>query len=237
VGGVTAKLCFNPAGPPAKKPRTPRVAAPAAPDDPLWRSDSLTDLVDALVAAGVEAVHAGLDVGIGGALGVTGRRAGVVIGAGVYDLPVTADPNKKGKSTRSMLHLEVFAEMILTLPLGSIVCLEKYMPIPTVRAQEIHSSDSEASGPGEYHNLRLCAAAAEARGVVAGLARIRRLRRLDEPTPTQWRGKLGLKGGDKEFYRAEALRRYPWLAHMLWAQSHHDRAEALLLADFAACVS
>lgn len=231
------RLCFNPDAPvPGPRARTPRVAAPPTPDDPLWRSASISELAEAFVRAGVEAVHAGIDPGIGGALGVTGRRAGIVVGAGVFDLPTTPDPNKKGKSTRSMLHLEVFAEMVAALPLDAVIVLERFMPIPTVRAQVIHMSDTETTGPGEYHNLRLCAGAAEARGCVAGLARARRLRRLDEPTPQQWRSVLGLKGADKELLRAAALRRFPGLAHMLWAPAHHDRAEALLLCDYAARV-
>lgn len=228
------RLSFNPDQPAAPKVRAARVAAPPAPTDPLWRSASISELADAFVTAGVEAVHAGIDPGIGGALAVTGRRAGIVIGAGVFDLPTTPDPTKHGKAKRLTLHLEVFAEMIAALPLDAVIVLERYMPIPTVRAQEIHASDVETTGPGEYHNLRLCAAAAEARGCVAGLARLRRLRQLDEPTPQQWRAVLGLKGADKELLRAAALRRFPGLAHMLWAASHHDRAEALLLCDYAA---
>lgn len=239
------KLKFNPetgTGKPVKV-KAPRVAAPPVPDDPLWASQSLTDLIDALQRAAVEAVHVGVDVGIGGALAVTGRRGGIVVGAGVFDLPTTTDANKSNKATRQMLHLEVLAEMVFTLPQDSVVVLERYMPIPTARAQEMHLSDATAVtqdrkvgglGPGEYHNLRLCAAAAETRGVVAGLARVRRIRRLDEPTPQQWRTVLGLKGADKESLRAAALRRFPGLSHMLWAQTHHDRAEALLLCDFAA---
>ena len=50
--------------------------------------------------------------------------------------------------------------------------------------------------------------------------------------PNIWKGKMGLKGQDKEASRFKALNMYPHVAESLKRKQDHDRAEALLLATY-----
>lgn len=52
---------------------------------------------------------------------------------------------------------------------------------------------------------------------------------LEEREPQEWKRKLGLWGKDKEFSRMMAQRLWPLAP--LFNKGHHDRAEALLLAE------
>lgn len=54
-----------------------------------------------------------------------------------------------------------------------------------------------------------------------------------ETPSNSWRPKLVGKGADKEASRAMALERYPQLADSLSRKKDHNRAEAVLLADYA----
>jgi len=58
-------------------------------------------------------------------------------------------------------------------------------------------------------------------------------RRVEMVYPQQWKRWAGLIGADKEASRALALRRWPMLADGLSRKKDHNRAEALLIADYA----
>jgi len=52
-------------------------------------------------------------------------------------------------------------------------------------------------------------------------------------TPSKWKRHYGLKGGDKEKSRQLALRLFPKAAELLRLKKHHQRAEAILIANYA----
>jgi len=51
--------------------------------------------------------------------------------------------------------------------------------------------------------------------------------------PTVWKIKIGLKGADKEGSRRKALELFPDAASFLKHKKHHNRAEALLMCEYA----
>lgn len=203
--------------------------------DPPWSyADPAALAADALASGCV--LLGGIDGGITGAIAVLVRRDGAVVGGGVWDLPTVPDPNKRGKTQRRSLDLGELWRWLRALR-GAVVALERFVPIPSSRARAMHgggeAAEAAGKGPGDYHGMRMAGIAGELRGLLAAASTESMLVRLPEPTPQQYRKAIGASSGDKEYLRQLAIRLHPRAAPRLSAKSHHNRAEALLLAGYA----
>ena len=244
VHGMEATLACPPR---ASKPRAED--RPLIAGDPCWLALSVADLLRAWREAGLmlgAAIGVGIDPGSKGAVALVLRHGGVVRGASVFPLPVQADPTKTGRQNRKKIDgRELYSWLRLLggeLTAGAVVriAVEKHLIIPGSRGAK-HHDQGGADGTGDgaaagfnYSTARSALTAGKISGLLEALSVERTVILLIDQTPKTWRDALGLAGGgDKQYLLERARVVYPQLVSRLTAQTHHDRAEALLLGTYA----
>ena len=225
--------------------KTPAGAWPSGDIDQLLRQ-----LAEALPRCGAGALVAvGVDPGITGALGVllldVSPGATVPRGGGVLDLPTLPDPGDKVKGRQKIDAGELYQWLVglarVAGDAGLVVACERYMPIPSKRGGSMHSDNPEQAAKWmrgmEATNVRLAGTSGRIEGAIESAARASRtctVRVVRSPQPRTWRADLRLPVSlDKDHTRRIAATMYPALGYRLGAQSHHNRAEALLIATYA----
>lgn len=148
----------------------------------------------------------GIDPGLTGAVAVIGDSF-----VDVYDIPTVANGAGRVKSEVSGLLL---AQLIRRLgQLGSLHAL----------------LERTASMPGQ--GVASMFSMGVSRGVVLGVLGALAVPYI-EAAPATWKKAYGLIGADKDQSRRVALQLYPSLATQLARVKDHNRAEAVLLADY-----
>ena len=166
----------------------------------------------------------GIDPGLSGALAVVGD-AGVVE---VVDLPVVeAVVNRRTRRQHAPALAVDLLRRIQQEFQPTVCAIELAQVIPSRRrpaetleqyAKRAHSGSAAnfSKGAGYYTYLTACAA--------VGLA-------VAPISPQRWKRAYGL-AHDKDASRKAALERFPAAVHWLRRKMDHDRAEAMLLAEF-----
>lgn len=157
--------------------------------------------------------------------GVTGAFAFVPTNRKVYpvlvDMPAlytTVKSHRKGKQTDTVRSHFNYADIVTLL--DPLIDVRDKVIIALERGQ-CRAEDTAKTGFGV--------------GVAYGMWQLYFTAfgfRVEELLPSVWKVKMGLAKKDKNFSRSMAMRLYPQVAHFLAAASDHNRAEALLLADF-----
>lgn len=204
--------------------------------DGCWPSDTIDDFFKLLAHYEGQITHvaAGVDGGITGAIGLQARVGDTIVAGAVLDLPVIADPGS-AKKGRNALDLRTLDEWVARLPAYAVVAHERYVALPASVAAQMRGRNENAARGVEASNVRKAGTDGELRGLLAAASRRQGFRVLAPPMPAQWRKVLGLGaiGGDKEKLRETARRMFSRLDHRLGAKAHHNRAEALLLSEYA----
>lgn len=224
--------------------KTPAGAWPSGDIDQLLRQ-----LAEALPRCGAGAlVAAGVDPGITGALGVllldVSPGATVARGGGVLDLPTLPDPGDHSKNRQKIDAAELYGWLVelgkVAGAAGLVVACERFMAIPSRRGASMHSDNPEAAAKKmrgiEASGVRLAGTCASVEAAIACAARRggNGVRVVRSPQPRTWRADLRLPVSlDKDHARRIAATMYPALGHRLSAKTHHNRAEALLIATYA----
>lgn len=162
-------------------------------------------------------MYVGIDPGKTGAIAVMYNDEYIEI----FDVPTFDRP--AGKSTKSH---KVFHE-VDTVELCSIFgrISERARDGATVVIERMSARPTDT--PHNALDLGLTAGLIE--GVAAGFD----LPVTHKPIPQQWKRKLGLLGKDKEASRQLAIDLFPIAARYLRRKKDHNRAEALLLIEWA----
>lgn len=160
-------------------------------------------------------IYLGIDPGLTGAIAAICARRGY---CGVADIPTAPNGQRNGSMRR---HVDVaglaawyqgFRRVIGAAEEGGVVvCMERPIPMPSLPAQTIAS---------QFDTLGALRGFFGGRGAEVILVE-----------PARWKRRYGLRS-DKEASRECALRLYPRAADLLARKRDHNRAEAILLADW-----
>lgn len=215
-----------------------------------WASGDIDELVRqvaAAVAPGGAVLAVGIDGGISGAIAALlfdlSPGAAAVRCGGVLDLPTVADPGDRTAKRQRVDAGELFRWLCMLAAAsgssGVIVVTERFMPIPSRRGASMHADNPDAAVKKmrgiEASTVRLAGTCGRVEAAVECAQRAYvQVRIGPSPTPQTWRAALHLPVSlDKEHARGVARSMYPALAHRLTAKTHHNRAEALLIATYA----
>lgn len=160
-------------------------------------------------------IYLGIDPGLTGAMAAVCTRRGFL---GVYDIP-TCENGQAGGSMRRWVDVRRLSgwfgdwrRQFNVIDEGGVVaCMERPIPMPTLPAQTIAS---------QFDTLGALRGFLGARGVEVVMVE-----------PGRWKRAYGL-GRDKAASRETAARLYPAAGKHLARAKDHNRAEALLLADW-----
>jgi crossover junction endodeoxyribonuclease RuvC len=157
-------------------------------------------------------VYIGIDVGVTGAIASIDVRGTVSI----FDIPVNV------QATQAMVKRTVDPRGVMSI-LRTIVGADE---VALVMMERIHtmpgSRNSPQSGGSLMHSL----------GVIEAVLAIARMPCV-KVSPAKWKRDMGLMGAGKDASRELAIALYPSAAHELRLKKHHNRADALLLAEYA----
>lgn len=154
------------------------------------------------------------DVGLTGAIAAIDHRS-----AQVVDIPTTEDDN--GKRIQGRLLITLLRQFI---PPGEpfMAVMEDIRVRPTAGRMMSHKIET---------SLVRC------RGVIEAVLDIAGCPSVQYVNPTVWKRAMGLLKAEKGQSLEIARRLFPGQAHNLLRQKDHNRAEALLLANYAARTS
>jgi hypothetical protein len=160
----------------------------------------------------------GIDPGITGAIGVYDTETGEV---SVYDMPVLdVGVTKKGKASH---RYEINEDELFSLLLGlrlDFVCVER------VHARPLTGKPDGKVNASAVSMGRMC----ESFGIIRGILGALKVRR-QFVEPQVWKRKMSLINRGKDDSRLMAIHRFPTAD--LGRKKDHNRAEALLLAEYA----
>jgi len=147
----------------------------------------------------------GIDPGVGGAVAFLFDNGSVR----VDDMPICAKDVGKGNQVNAWALSSLFVDV---LP-ATLVAIERVGPMPKQGVTSVFSFGRSV-------------------GVVEGIVAARGWRVI-YVRPQAWKKRFGLVGKDKDAARTRALQLYPGAADRLKRKKDVDRAEAILIAEYA----
>lgn len=147
----------------------------------------------------------GVDPGLNGAWAIFSTTCGLVAAG---DLP------SSGAGAKRCIEGSLFADI-----------LDGYPSIRAAAVEDVHAMPKQ----GVSSSFRFGQATGEVVGVIKG----RRIP-IHRPTPQRWKKRFDLIGQDKEVARQRAIHLWPSKASLFSRKMDVDRAEAALIAAFAA---
>lgn len=157
-----------------------------------------------------------IDPGVDGAIACVSRTGTQIVGAQVWDLPTWKHSICQRQACETWIDCEALRDLIMAAGDVSLILIERVIWVTQTRTGV--TRDSPQSLMTSYINYGRLSA------VCPGHA---------EVEPSVWKRQVGVTK-DKRTSLALASAMYPSLAQThLWRLKDHNRAEALLLADYA----
>ena len=157
-------------------------------------------------------IYLGIDIGVTGAIAAIDGRGSVAI----YDIPVII----KAKSN-AMVKRVVDPRGVMELVR---LCVRPEMACSAV-IENVHPFQGSRNSPQATGSLM------HSLGVIGAVLAIARVP-VVAVSPVVWKRSFGLVGADKDAARLLAIDLFAGSAHHLKLKKHHNRADALLLAEY-----
>lgn len=158
-------------------------------------------------------IFLGVDIGVTGAIAAIDGRGSVV----VYDIPVIVRERSKAMVKRSV-DPRGLMELVRLCVRPEMAC--------TAVIEDVHPMTGSLNSPQATGSLM------HSRGVIEAVLAIARVP-VKVVAPQRWKRAFGLIGAGKDAGRFMAMELFSCTANNLQRKKHHNRADALLLAEYA----